>query len=68
MPAEPKRTARKPSGPVSRRGGGKKREGNLAEFFLNSPLRGADIDLERVKDQPREIDLGGAEAPAPKRT
>lgn len=34
-----------------------KRKGNLAEFFLSSPLRGADLDLERLKDPPRDIDL-----------
>ena len=34
-----------------------KRKGNLAEFFLNSPLRGTNIDLERLKDLPRDIDL-----------
>jgi prevent-host-death family protein len=34
-----------------------RRKGSLAEFFANSPLRGAEIDLERVKDQPRDIDL-----------
>jgi hypothetical protein len=30
----------------------------LAEFLLNSPLRGSDIDLERVQASPREIDFG----------
>jgi prevent-host-death family protein len=34
-----------------------KRRGNLADFFAESPLRGAEIDLERAKDRPREIDL-----------
>jgi prevent-host-death family protein len=34
-----------------------KRRGNLAEFFAASPLRDVEIDLERVKDGPREIDL-----------
>jgi prevent-host-death family protein len=33
------------------------RRGNLAEFFLRSPLRGSGIDLKRRKDGPREIDL-----------
>lgn len=33
------------------------RKGNLAEFFAASPLRGSGIDLERVTDGPREIDL-----------
>jgi len=31
-----------------------KRKGTLAEFFANSPLRGSGIDLERLKDGPRE--------------
>lgn len=30
---------------------------NFNEFMLNSPLRGSGINLERVKDYPREIDL-----------
>ena len=34
-----------------------KRQGTLADFLAASPLRGLDIDLERVKDGPREIDL-----------
>jgi len=34
-----------------------KRKGNLAEFFALSPLRGADIEIERLKDGPREIGL-----------
>jgi prevent-host-death family protein len=34
-----------------------KRKGTLADFFAASPLRGAEIDLERVRDRPREIDL-----------
>ncbi len=29
----------------------------LGEFFMNSPLRGSGIDLARLNDQPREIDL-----------
>jgi prevent-host-death family protein len=33
------------------------RHGNLAEFFLRSPLRGSGIDLKRKKDGPRKIDL-----------
>jgi predicted HTH domain antitoxin len=33
------------------------RQGSLADFLASSPLRGAEIDLERVKDQPRELDL-----------
>ena len=34
-----------------------KRSGNLAEFFAASPLRGADIQIERTADLPRAIDL-----------
>ena len=30
------------------------RKGTLAEFLLASPLRGADIELERQHDQPRD--------------
>ncbi|WP_439394055.1 type II toxin-antitoxin system Phd/YefM family antitoxin [Bradyrhizobium sp. PMVTL-01] len=30
------------------------RKGTLAEFLLASPLRGADLDLERVHDAPRD--------------
>lgn len=33
------------------------RKGSLAEFLLSSPLRGAELDLDRVRDQPRDIDL-----------
>lgn len=33
------------------------RQGSLAEFFDRSPLRGSGIDLERVRDAPREVDL-----------
>ncbi|XUM24733.1 type II toxin-antitoxin system Phd/YefM family antitoxin [Bradyrhizobium oligotrophicum S58] len=33
------------------------RKGTLAEFLLASPLRGADLDLTRVHDKPRDIDL-----------
>jgi prevent-host-death family protein len=28
------------------------RKGTLAEFLLASPLRGADLELERVRDEP----------------
>ncbi|HMF78226.1 MAG TPA: type II toxin-antitoxin system Phd/YefM family antitoxin [Bryobacteraceae bacterium] len=34
-----------------------KRVGNLAEFFAASPLRGADVTLERLPEQPHEIEL-----------
>ena len=33
------------------------RKGSLAEFLLASPLRGVDLDLERIFDQPRDLDL-----------
>jgi prevent-host-death family protein len=33
------------------------RSGSLAEFLLKSPLRGADLDIERSQDDAREIDL-----------
>ena len=31
--------------------------GSLHDFFMNSPLRGANLDLERVRDYPRGFDL-----------
>jgi Arc/MetJ-type ribon-helix-helix transcriptional regulator len=31
--------------------------GSLHEFLMNSPLRGANLDLERVRDYPRAFDL-----------
>ncbi len=34
-----------------------RRKGNLAEFFAASPLRNSGIDLERLNDPPREIEL-----------
>ena len=34
-----------------------KRKETLVEFLNRSPLRGLDIDLERVEDEPRDIDL-----------
>ena len=33
------------------------RKGTLAEFLLDSPLRGADLDLERRRDEPRDLPL-----------
>lgn len=30
---------------------------NLADFLLNSPFAGAELDLERRKDYPRSVDL-----------
>ncbi|WID95602.1 type II toxin-antitoxin system Phd/YefM family antitoxin [Bosea vestrisii] len=32
-------------------------KGTLLEFLQNSPLRGADLDLRRLADQPRDIEL-----------
>jgi len=34
-----------------------RRIGNLAEFFAASPLRDSSLQMERVKDGSREIDL-----------
>jgi hypothetical protein len=31
--------------------------GTLAEFLLASPLRGADLDLERQRDAPDDVTL-----------
>ncbi|XKM43291.1 type II toxin-antitoxin system prevent-host-death family antitoxin (plasmid) [Rhizobium ruizarguesonis] len=33
------------------------RKGTLAEFLMQSPLRGADLDLERERDEPRDVQL-----------
>jgi prevent-host-death family protein len=33
------------------------RKGTLAEFLLASPLRGADLNLERQRDEPRDLPL-----------
>ncbi|MEA2822755.1 MAG: hypothetical protein QOJ86_4759 [Bradyrhizobium sp.] len=33
------------------------RKGTLAELLLASPLRGADLDLERQRDAPRDVML-----------
>ena len=33
------------------------RKGTLAEFLLTSPLRGADLELERRGDTPRDVTL-----------
>ena len=30
---------------------------SLGDFFANSPLRGSGLDLERIRDRPRDIDL-----------
>ena len=34
-----------------------RRQGTLADFFASSPLRGSGLELERVKDGPRDIAL-----------
>jgi hypothetical protein len=34
-----------------------KRFDNLSDLLLSSPFAGANLDLERAKDQPRAIDL-----------
>ena len=34
-----------------------KRRESLAEFLLASPLRGSGLEIERLKDVPRKIDL-----------
>jgi prevent-host-death family protein len=34
-----------------------RRVGNLAEFFAASPLRDSNLQLERLQDSPRELDL-----------
>lgn len=31
--------------------------GSLHEFLMNSPLRGANLDLDRARDYPRAFDL-----------
>ena len=33
------------------------RKGTLADFLLSSPLRGAELDLDRQRDQPRDLSL-----------
>ena len=33
------------------------RKGTLAEFLLSSPLRSADLDMERQRDRPRDVTL-----------
>ena len=36
---------------------GQHRQGDLAEFFARSPLREEGIEIARVRDYPREIQL-----------
>ncbi len=31
---------------------------NLADFLLESPLHGSELEIERQKDYPRGIDIG----------
>lgn len=33
------------------------RKGTLAEFLMESPLRGAELDLERQSDEPNDLPL-----------
>lgn len=33
------------------------RQGTLAEFLMDSPLRGTDLDVERQRDEPRDLRL-----------
>jgi prevent-host-death family protein len=33
------------------------RKGTLAAFFANSPLRGADVEIKRIKGGTRPVDL-----------
>jgi prevent-host-death family protein len=34
-----------------------RRQGNLAEFFASSPLRGSGLQIERAPEGPRSVDL-----------
>lgn len=34
-----------------------RRQGNLAEFFANSPLHGLELEKPQLDDGPRDIDL-----------
>lgn len=34
-----------------------RRTGNLAEFLAGSPLPGSGLEITRMKDDPREVDL-----------
>jgi prevent-host-death family protein len=34
-----------------------KRQGNLAEFFASSPLRGSQLKVERRRDVPRRLSI-----------
>jgi hypothetical protein len=50
MNAEPEPSMKKPRRPRCP-------QGSLHEFFMNSPLRGANLDLERVAGYQRAFDL-----------
>ena len=45
------------SSPISEQAAPRKPKKNLAEFLLESPLRGSGLKLERQKDYPRPVDL-----------
>lgn len=32
-------------------------EGSLSEFLLNSPLAGTELNLERIRDLPRSVEI-----------
>ncbi len=34
-----------------------RRKGTIVEFFSQSPLRGSKLDLRRIKDSPRPVNL-----------
>lgn len=34
-----------------------KRKGSLAEFFAASPLRGSGLNVQRMRDKPRKVNL-----------
>jgi hypothetical protein len=45
------------SSPVAKKKAPRKPKKNLAQFLLESPLRGSGLKLERQKDYPRSLDL-----------
>jgi prevent-host-death family protein len=34
-------------------------QGNIVDFFKNSPFAGAELDLERIQDLPGDLEIGG---------
>ena len=34
-----------------------RRKGNLVEFFERSPLRGSGLEIERLQEKPRDVEL-----------